>query len=33
MDHLAGRTAKLCQGGKDWYFDREVIPMDDSPGE
>ena len=31
MDHLAASTAKLCQGGKNLYIDREGVPMNDSP--
>ena len=33
MDHQADSTAKLCQGGKGTYVDREGIPMDDSSGK
>ena len=33
MDHPADSTAKLCQGGKGTYVDREGIPMDDSSGK
>ena len=30
MDYLADNTAKLYQGGKGPYVDREGVPMDDS---
>ena len=33
MDHLADSIAKLSQGRKNWYIDREGVPVDDSPGE
>ena len=32
MDHLTDSIAKLSQGRKNWYIDREVVPVDDSPG-
>ena len=32
MDHLADSIAKLSQGRKNWYIDRESVPVDDSPG-
>ena len=29
MDHLADSIAKLSQGKKNWYIDREGVPVDD----
>ena len=33
MDHLADSIAKLSQGRKNWYIDREGAPVDGSPVE
>ena len=32
MDYLADTIAKLSHGRKNWYVDRESIPVDDSSG-
>ena len=33
MDHLAGNTGNLCQGGKGRFVGREDSPMDSSSGD
>ena len=33
MDHLAGNTGNMCQGGKGLFVGREDIPIDSNSGE